>query len=164
MLNPVFPDFLLNINCISWSQNRRAALDREAYQHWSFHRPWAITHSVRSLLPPLLYFCNLALFPVLTMTHPSWIDWSALCILWMLVLRFAFASVFSYSSLHTAIIPVVLLIFGAPALSRFSGIFSVLSLALLLMVSLKYTASITAIFWAGTVAFGILPIYWQMGL
>ena len=77
----------------------------------------------------------------------------------MLVLRFAFASVFSYSSLHTAIIPVVLLIFGVPALSRFSGIFSVLSLALLLMVSLKYTASISAIFWAGTVAFGILPIY-----
>ena len=74
------------------------------------------------------------------------------------MLRFAFASVFSYSSLHTAIIPVVLLIFGVLALLHFSVVFSVLSLALLSMVSLEYTANIIALFWAGAVSFGILHV------
>ena len=71
---------------------------------------------------------------------------------------FAYASVFFWSSLHTAIVAVVLLIFGVLALSRFSVVFSVLSLALLSMVSLEYTANIIALFWAGGVSFGILHV------
>ena len=57
-------------------------------------------------------------------------------------------------SLHTAIVPVVLLIFGLPAPSRFSSVSSVLSPAQLLMVSLKYATAIAALFWAGAVSFG----------
>ena len=78
------------------------------------------------------------------------------------MLGFAYASVnmFFCSSLHTAIfnVAVVLLIFGVLALSCFSVAFSVLSQALLSMVSLEYTANIIALFWAGAVSFRILHV------
>ena len=74
------------------------------------------------------------------------------------MLGFAYASLFFCSSLHTVIVAVVLIIFGVLALLRFSVVFSVLSLALLSMVSLDNTANIIPLFWAGAVSFGILHV------